>query len=140
PSAARAPVASYVRRTGRFRRADGGRRRVPPTDATMTRSKYPLPGKSGHARIDPSSLVLADFELEPSPLSITYPSAQLLSARTRAFIDTLRTELAAATLNAPAGASSSRAAPPAAAPAAAAVRSAAARRRVGGRRPPGDPR
>ncbi len=82
-------------------------------------------------------IVLADFELEPSPLSITYPSARLLPARTRAFIDTLRTELAAATLSAPAGASSSRAAPPAGVPAAAAARSAVARRRAGDRRPPG---
>lgn len=41
-------------------------------------------------------IVLADFELAPSPLSIAYPSARLLPVRTRAFIETLRTELVAA--------------------------------------------
>lgn len=41
-------------------------------------------------------IVLAQFEFEPSPLSITYPSARLLPTRTRAFIDALRTDLGAA--------------------------------------------
>src|SRR5690606_27343981 len=40
-------------------------------------------------------IVLADFEPAPSPLSITYPSARLLPTRTRAFVDALRSDLAA---------------------------------------------
>jgi DNA-binding transcriptional LysR family regulator len=38
-------------------------------------------------------IVLEDFELPPRPLSIVYPHARLLPARTRAFVDFLRSEI-----------------------------------------------
>jgi len=38
-------------------------------------------------------IVLEDFELPPRPISIVYPHARLLPARTRAFIDFARAEL-----------------------------------------------
>ena len=38
-------------------------------------------------------IVLEDFEVEPWPVSLTYPSARLLSARTRAFVDAMAEEL-----------------------------------------------
>lgn len=41
-------------------------------------------------------VVLADFEVDPWPVQITYPSARLLSTRTRVFVDLLKGELAAA--------------------------------------------
>ena len=31
--------------------------------------------------------VLADYEVEPWPVNLTYPSARLLPSRTRAFVD-----------------------------------------------------
>jgi DNA-binding transcriptional LysR family regulator len=40
-------------------------------------------------------IVLEDFELPPRPISIVYPHARLLPARTRAFIDFARQELTA---------------------------------------------
>ena len=39
-------------------------------------------------------IVLADFESPPQPVSIVYPHARLLPARTRAFIETAKRELA----------------------------------------------
>jgi DNA-binding transcriptional LysR family regulator len=38
-------------------------------------------------------VVLEAFELPPRPISVVYPSARLLPARTRAFVDFLRTEV-----------------------------------------------
>lgn len=38
-------------------------------------------------------VVLADYEVEPWPVSITYPSARLLPSRTRAFVEWLKAEL-----------------------------------------------
>lgn len=38
-------------------------------------------------------IVLEDFELPPRPISVVYPHARLLPARTRAFIDFLRAEI-----------------------------------------------
>ncbi len=38
-------------------------------------------------------IVLADFELAPQPVSVVYPHARLLPARTRAFIEAARREL-----------------------------------------------
>ncbi len=38
-------------------------------------------------------IVLEDFEVEPWPVSLTYPSARWLSARTRAFLDAMSEEL-----------------------------------------------
>lgn len=38
-------------------------------------------------------IVLEPFELPPRPISVVYPHARLLPARTRAFIDFLRTEI-----------------------------------------------
>ena len=38
-------------------------------------------------------IVLEEFELPARPISIVYPHARLLPARTRAFIDFVRTEL-----------------------------------------------
>ncbi len=38
-------------------------------------------------------IVLEDFEVEPWPVSLTYPSARWLSARTRAFVDAMAGEL-----------------------------------------------
>jgi DNA-binding transcriptional LysR family regulator len=37
-------------------------------------------------------LVLEDFEPPPRPVSVIYPTARLLPARTRAFIDWMKTE------------------------------------------------
>jgi len=37
--------------------------------------------------------VLEDFELPPRPISIVYPHARLLPARTRSFIDFMREEI-----------------------------------------------
>ena len=39
-------------------------------------------------------IVLADYELPPRPISVIYPHARLLPARTRAFIETMREALA----------------------------------------------
>lgn len=39
-------------------------------------------------------VVLQDFESPPRPISIVYPHARLLPARTRAFIEFLRTDVA----------------------------------------------
>ena len=39
-------------------------------------------------------IVLADFELAPQPVSVVYPHARLLPARTRAFIEAAKGELA----------------------------------------------
>ena len=41
-------------------------------------------------------VVLAEYEVEPWPVSITYPSARLLPSRTRTFIDWIAEELKAA--------------------------------------------
>jgi DNA-binding transcriptional LysR family regulator len=41
-------------------------------------------------------IVLADFEVEPWPVSLTYPSARLLPARIRLFIEWMKRELKAA--------------------------------------------
>lgn len=38
-------------------------------------------------------IVLADYEVEPWPVSITYPSARLLPSRTRAFVEAMKGEL-----------------------------------------------
>ena len=38
--------------------------------------------------------VLADYELPPRPVSVIYPHAKLLPARTRAFIEWIKTDLA----------------------------------------------
>lgn len=38
-------------------------------------------------------IVLADYEVDPWPVSLTYPSARLLPARARAFIDWMKQEL-----------------------------------------------
>ena len=38
------------------------------------------------------AIVLEDFELEPRPVSVIYPHARLLPARTRAFIDWMKSE------------------------------------------------
>jgi DNA-binding transcriptional LysR family regulator len=38
-------------------------------------------------------VVLEDFEMPPRPISIVYPHARLLPARTRAFIEFARQEL-----------------------------------------------
>jgi DNA-binding transcriptional LysR family regulator len=37
-------------------------------------------------------IVLEDFELAPRPVSVIYPHARLLPARTRAFIDWMKSE------------------------------------------------
>ena len=37
-------------------------------------------------------IVLEDFELPPRPVSVIYPHARLLPARTRAFIDWMKQE------------------------------------------------
>ena len=37
-------------------------------------------------------IVLEEYELPPRPVSVIYPSARLLPARTRAFIDSMRSE------------------------------------------------
>ena len=37
-------------------------------------------------------IVLEDFEPPPRPVSVIYPTARLLPARTRAFIDWMKTE------------------------------------------------
>lgn len=42
-------------------------------------------------------IVLEEFEASPLPLSVVYPHARLLPARTRAFVDWIRRELAAST-------------------------------------------
>jgi DNA-binding transcriptional LysR family regulator len=41
-------------------------------------------------------IVLADYEVEPNPVSLVYPSARLLPSRTRLFIDWMKQELKAA--------------------------------------------
>jgi DNA-binding transcriptional LysR family regulator len=38
------------------------------------------------------TIVLDEFELPPRPVSVIYPHARLLPARTRAFIDWMKTE------------------------------------------------
>ena len=46
-------------------------------------------------------IVLADFEPEPWPVQITYPSARQLSTRTRAFVDALKADLHQRLVSAP---------------------------------------
>ena len=41
-------------------------------------------------------IVLAGYELEPLDVSVVYPSARLLPARTRVFVDWMKQELAGA--------------------------------------------
>ena len=41
-------------------------------------------------------IVLEDFELPPRPITVVYPHARLLPARTRAFVEFVRAEFEAA--------------------------------------------
>ena len=41
-------------------------------------------------------IVLADYEVEPWPVSLTYPSARLMSSRVRVFIEWMKQALKAA--------------------------------------------
>ena len=55
-----------------------------------------LPGAAPLIAARRLRVVLADYEVEPWPVSLTYPSVRLLPSRTKVFIEWMKEELRAA--------------------------------------------